>query len=858
MKTNFNSFACVLLFTFLSCNSMLVSAQGDATFSIEKSFPGVSEIIGDDTGNIYIAGRFTSAVQIGDFNLVENDENNGVYVARLDNSGNPVWATSFSSSRGDFDNVFLAYFNSKIFLGGSSISEPFTSIVELDHNTGQILRTPDPLSPVWNDDQVPAPCFVVITSLDVDDTGIFITGVDTHSSCGWEEEGYVIKLDHNYNVTWMTRDGDGVSGNLIQAIPYSGSLSRTDDSFFTTGWMLGGTVFARKYSKTGDQKYGRYLETGGVVGFSDPRASAGRSIKSDSQGNTIVFGEYYNQDGPSFYNDETDFSLPTVGSGRDIFLTKFDSDGNLVWNMSFPGGGSERARDMVIDGQNYIYVTGDFSGTLNIGPYVLTSPPGNFIAKLDPNGNVVMAKRMNSSFDNLFVNMDRKIYVAGGGEFAELTYVPDVCDPCGQLITFNQISDKKFNDAPFPLVAHASSLLPVSFELISGPVELNGDVVTIRGTGDVVVKAYQSGNETYQPAPEVYREFSILKGDQTITFPPVSNVTVGTGPVALNGSSSSNLPITYFVSGPAIVAGGNIVSFGIGSVTVDAKQFGNENYNPATSVSRSFQINPTQTGETAVQAWFADADHDGFGNGNSTLVSCLPIPGYVQNNQDCDDSNPNIKPGGVEVQDGLDNNCNGQIDEGFATPKINDVILQAVCADYPSVSRRWKITNPNGVDMRIDWEITGSIQKSWIDVPPGDSYLTSVLVPKNPNTLRAYWHNEKGEKKFIEAQPNSSKCAKGSTSARVASESESEIDVSNNSAITVYPNPGNSMITLKIESDSDTEMPMQFISNNGSIYHQSNVRFSKGANFITQDISTMTEGMYTIKVGNKSIRFIKE
>lgn len=39
--------------------------------------------------------------------------------------------------------------------------------------------------------------------------------------------------------------------------------------------------------------------------------------------------------------------------------------------------------------------------------------------------------------------------------------------------------------------------------------------------------------------------------------------------------------------------------------------------------------------------------------------------GYTLANGDCDDNNPNMFPGGIEVLDGLDNNCNGSIDEGF-------------------------------------------------------------------------------------------------------------------------------------------------------------------------------------------------
>ena len=425
-----------------------------------------------------------------------------------------------------------------------------------------------------------------------------------------------------------------------------------------------------------------------------------------------------------------------------------------------------------------------------------------------------------------------------------------------QVITFQNIEDQNFDNQTILLNANASSGLPVSFELISGSASLLGNELTVNGLGEITVKASQDGNDSYFPAADVIQSFMILPGLQIITFPPLPNIDISEPSVSVQATSSAGLLIQYLAAGPIIYLNGEFTVVGTGQAVIIAIQSGNEIFGPAVPVVRSFEVTDLSGTGALNSAWFADLDGDGFGNGNSALVSCLPLPNYVQNNQDCDDTNPNINPDNVEVNDGVDNNCDGQIDEGFGAPKINDLILQATCADFPLVSRRWKITNPNSVSIRIDWEITGSIQKSWVDLPPGDSYLTSLVVLKNPNTLKIYWHNEKGEKKFIEAQSSTSKCSKGSTSARLSS--ESEINTPNNSPMRVYPNPGNNMITIEIESDSESEAPLQFISHSGSIYHQSNVRFSKGANFITHDISTMADGIYIIKIGNKSIRFIKE
>lgn len=61
--------------------------------------------------------------------------------------------------------------------------------------------------------------------------------------------------------------------------------------------------------------------------------------------------------------------------------------------------------------------------------------------------------------------------------------------------------------------------------------------------------------------------------------------------------------------------------------------------------------------------WFGDFDEDGFGNPEDVLQSDSQPDGYVSNNLDCDDGDPSIHPNASEVCDGLDNNCNGIVDE---------------------------------------------------------------------------------------------------------------------------------------------------------------------------------------------------
>ncbi len=62
--------------------------------------------------------------------------------------------------------------------------------------------------------------------------------------------------------------------------------------------------------------------------------------------------------------------------------------------------------------------------------------------------------------------------------------------------------------------------------------------------------------------------------------------------------------------------------------------------------------------------WYQDVDGDGYGTVEVSKVSCSKPSGYVDNSEDCDDTNPDVNPEADEIiGDGIDNNCNGLIDE---------------------------------------------------------------------------------------------------------------------------------------------------------------------------------------------------
>lgn len=135
----------------------------------------------------------------------------------------------------------------------------------------------------------------------------------------------------------------------------------------------------------------------------------GASIAED--GNSNVYTAGYFSSSADFDPNAGILTLTSAGT-TDVFISKTDNNGSLIWVKQIGGTGDDVATSLAIDASGYIYVTGYFSGTVDFDPNAsvtsLTSAGNNdiFILKLDASGNFIWVKKMGST------NTDRALAVS--------------------------------------------------------------------------------------------------------------------------------------------------------------------------------------------------------------------------------------------------------------------------------------------------------------------------------------------------------------------------------------------------------------------------------------------------------------
>jgi large repetitive protein len=165
-------------------------------------------------------------------------------------------------------------------------------------------------------------------------------------------------------------------------------------------------IFVAKY----DMNNGQVLWAKRAGAYKNDKALG---ISTDPSGNIYICG---------LFNDTAVFDNITVyGNGKnDMFVAKYDGNGTVQWVRTAGSAERDEAKGIKCDANGNIYVTGAFNGTVDFGGHTMSAPNGYwdmFLLKYDGNGNVLWARSASSDYDEVGwgVTMDNagRVYVAG-------------------------------------------------------------------------------------------------------------------------------------------------------------------------------------------------------------------------------------------------------------------------------------------------------------------------------------------------------------------------------------------------------------------------------------------------------------
>jgi archaellin len=355
----------IAIFLMLIFGAVSLSANNDTNwtkqFGTSSSDYGYS-VAADSSGNIFVTG-FTGGSLFGS-NLGSSD----IFLAKYDGNGNEIWKQQFGTSEYDYGwsvaadssgNIFVTGFTGGS-LFGSNLGGSDIFLTKYDGNGNQIWKKQFGTS---SDDYG--------FSVAADSSGnIFVTG-RTDGSFGGSNLGswdiFLAKYDGNGNQIWKKQFGTSeYDYGWSVAADSSGNIfvtGETGGSLF--GSNLGSNdIFLAKYDGNGNQIWKKQFGTSSV--------DTGHSVAADSSGNIFVTGET----GGSFGGSN-------LGSD-DIFLAKYDGNGNQIWKRQFGTSSDDYGRSVAADSSGNIFVTGVKSYDI-------------FLAKYDGNGNQILKQQFGTS-----------------------------------------------------------------------------------------------------------------------------------------------------------------------------------------------------------------------------------------------------------------------------------------------------------------------------------------------------------------------------------------------------------------------------------------------------------------------------
>lgn len=162
-----------------------------------------------------------------------------------------------------------------------------------------------------------------------------------------------------------------------------------------------------------------------------------------------------------------------------------------------------------------------------------------------------------------------------------------------QTITFSPIQSKTILSSEFELNASVNSGLEITYVSSNSDVAvIIGKKVSIKGVGETIITASQTGNDLYNAATNVSQTFTVVKEPQTITFNSLENKKATAPDFDLTATSTSGLEVTYSSSNTSVatISGNKVSIHGVGTTTITASQIGDNTYAEATQVEQTLVV----------------------------------------------------------------------------------------------------------------------------------------------------------------------------------------------------------------------------------------------------------------------------
>jgi hypothetical protein len=280
-----------------------------------------------NTNALYVTGSSDTVFTLGSTTLA-NAGNYDLFAAKLDTSGNVLWALTGGSN--DMD------------LGMSiAVDQSGNCTIAGQYYANATFGTQPPLINYG----VPAGCLIKCSA-----NGAFMWA---HSMCGGAGE------NDPYGVAVDASDNNYVCGRLSGTINFGNSVTLTVN-LATSGYVA-------KYDQAGNCLWAKKVAENDGGCFAIALSSVG-VVTTGYFNNTCVFGST---------------TLTSTGSG-DVFVTGFDQNGMCMWSVQAGDVGSDEAFAITTDNNGNAYVAGDFRGSMTMF--------GSFgDSNADPNGNTFEA-----------------------------------------------------------------------------------------------------------------------------------------------------------------------------------------------------------------------------------------------------------------------------------------------------------------------------------------------------------------------------------------------------------------------------------------------------------------------------------